>query len=167
MKGLIPPSVKEAKGLRGKAYALFLEQNEDSGLQFFRYIFVGGASFLADTLTLMIVSQFIETKWIYVSIGYAVGIVVNFLLGKWLVFQKKRKHPALEFLVTAVISVIGLFLTNWLFALFFDWFAGAGDDAAKLIAKVIAAGLVLIWNFCARKVFYWVLDKTEKEERGE
>lgn len=163
MKRLIPAAVREAKGPRAKLSALFLEKNEDSGLQFFRYLFVGGASFLADTLTLMVVSQFVATKWIYVSIGYAVGIAVNFLLGKWMVFQKKRKHPSLEFLVTAGISVIGLFLTNWLFALFFDWFAGAGADAAKLIAKVIAAGLVLIWNFLARKGYYAFLDRVEKE----
>ena len=165
MKGLIPPSVKEAKGLRAKAHALFLEQNEDGGLQFFRYLFVGGAAFVADTAVYMLVFQFVKNSWVCVTAGFLVGVTVNFLLSKLMVFQKKRKWPALEFLVTVVISVIGWLLTEWLVELFFGWFSPSmAENAAAFWAKVIAAGLVLIWNFCARKTFYWVLDRKEKKE---
>ena len=165
MKGLIPASVREAKGLRAKGRALFLEKNEDSGLQFFRYLFVGGASFVADTLVYMLVFQFVKNEWVCVTAGFLVGVTVNFLLSKLMVFQKKRRWPVLEFLVTVVISVIGWLLTVWLVKLFFGWLDPLmAENAAAFFAKVVAAGLVLIWNFLARKVFYAILDRTEKEE---
>ena len=164
MKRLIPPAVREARGLRAKGRALFLEKNEDSGLQFFRYLFVGGASFVADTVVYMLVFQFTKNSWIYVSAGFLVGVTVNYLLSKLMVFQKRRKWPVLEFLVTVAISVVGWLLTEWLVRLFFGWLDPLmAENAAAFFAKVVAAGLVLIWNFLARKAFYAILDRVEKK----
>ena len=140
----IPRAVKDAVGGKAKFRALFLDPNDDARLQFFRYLFVGGLS------------------WIYVTVGFLVGVTVNYRLSKRMVFQKKRRRPGIEFLSVLIISVIGLLLTNWLFDLFFALFARMFPEYwTKLFAKIVSAGLVLIWNFCARKGFYAVCDRLE------
>lgn len=158
----IPRAVKDAVGGKAKFRALFLDPNDDARLQFFRYLFVGGLSFLADTAVLLLTSTVIRQSWIYVTVGFLVGVTVNYRLSKRMVFQKKRRRPGIEFLSVLIISVIGLLLTNWLFDLFFALFARMFPEYwTKLFAKIVSAGLVLIWNFCARKGFYAVCDRLE------
>ena len=158
----VPQAVRDADGVRDKLRALFLDPNEDARLQFFRYLFVGAASFVADTAVLLATSVFIRRSWIYVTVGFLVGVTVNYWLSKRMVFQKKRRRPGIEFLSVLLISVIGLLLTNWLFDLFFALFARVVSEyGTKLFAKCLSAALVLIWNFCARKGFYAVCDRLE------
>jgi putative flippase GtrA len=77
------------------------------------------------------------------------GLAVNFLLSKALVFKGSESGNSneVEFLLYAVIGVIGLGLTEMIMYLFTEKLS-----LYFMVSKVIAAVVVLIWNFAARKI---------------
>ena len=88
----------------------------------------------------------------FAAIAFVMGLIVNFILSKLLVFTTgaKVKNTMLEFLSYTVIGIIGLGLTEAII-----WLGTVPLHIPVLIAKIIAAVLVLIWNFAARKIFLY------------
>ncbi|MBQ7874071.1 MAG: GtrA family protein [Oscillospiraceae bacterium] len=137
---------------KGDIKGIMLEPTEDGFLQFFRYIFVGGASFVVDWALL----QIIEAMGVYHLIAgifsFIAGLCVNFGLSKLLVFSQKsdKKQATKEFTVFGIIVVFGLLITEGLMWIFVD---KMGIHLA--IAKIIAAGIVLFWNFFMKKLLLY------------
>ena len=63
--------------------------------------------------------------------------------------KKANMSPQAEFALFIVISLIGLGLTELLMWLFTD-----GLGLFYLVSKAIAAVIVLLWNFFAKKLMY-------------
>lgn len=133
---------------KGDIKGILLEPTEDSFLQFFRYIFVGGASFVTDWLLLHIITEAGVHYLVSGIISFIAGLCVNFALSKLFVFSKKAdaKQAAKEFSVFAIIAVFGLFITEGLMWLFTE---KAGFH--YMLSKMAAAGIVLFWNFFMKK----------------
>ncbi|MBE6882827.1 MAG: GtrA family protein [Oscillospiraceae bacterium] len=136
----------------GDIKGLFIEPTEDSFLQFFRYIFVGGASFAADYVLLHIITELGVYYLISGAISFIAGLFVNYALSKLLVFSKKTTgaEKAKEFSVFAVIAVFGLIITEalmWLFTEKLLWH--------YMISKAAAAVIVLFWNFFMKKILLY------------
>ena len=74
---------------KGDLKGLLVEPTEDSFLQFFRYIFVGGASFVTDYVFLHIITEIGVHYILSGAISFTVGLCVNYVLSKLLVFSKK------------------------------------------------------------------------------
>lgn len=134
---------------KGDIKGLLLEPTEDGFLQFFRYIFVGGASFVTDYVLLHIITEAGMHYLISGIISFIAGLCVNYALSKLLVFSKKATgaEKAKEFSVFAIIAVIGLGLTEllmWVFTEKLSWY--------YMISKAIAAIIVLFWNFFMKKI---------------
>lgn len=130
---------------------LFLEETNNTMLQFFRYIFVGGTAFVADFATFFVLDTILKVHLaISVAIAFLVGIAVNYLLSKWLVFKKEYSSKTFEIAVFTIIGVIGLGLTEGLMYLFTNQFG-----IASLISKIIVSAIVLVWNFGARKLILY------------
>lgn len=125
--------------------------------EFIRYIFVGGAAFIIDMMTL----YFFKTKvffelgnmGIYIStaLGFLAGLIFNYIFSLIFVFksakEEKKGRNIFSFLLFSLIGVIGLFLTE----------AGmyAGVDLFNinyLLTKIVVTTIVLIWNYVARKI---------------
>lgn len=112
-----------------------------------RYSIVGVAAFLADTGTLVIlVNKFCLDYLLAAGIGFSVGLILNYLLALKLVFTSFNVFTVKDFCLVALIAIIGLVLTE----------AGMylGVEIIGLhyvVAKMIVAAIVLIWNFGARK----------------
>ena len=137
----------------GDIKGLFIEPTEDSFLQFFRYIFVGGASFAADYVLLHIITELGVYYLISGAISFIAGLFVNYALSKLLVFSKKTTgaEKAKEFSVFAVIAVFGLIITEalmWLFTEKLLWH--------YMISKAAAAVIVLFWNFFMKKILLYI-----------
>ena len=137
---------------KGDIKGLLLEPTEDSFLQFFRYIFVGGASFVTDYVLLYIITEIGVNYLVSGVISFIAGLCVNYALTKLLVFSKKTTgaEKAKEFSVFAIIAVLGLFLTEllmWLFTEKLSWY--------YMISKAIAAIIVLFWNFFMKKILLY------------
>lgn len=126
---------------------LFREKTTNVFIQFFRYIFVGGFAFVADAATLWLCEKFMHYM-IAAAIAFVVGLAVNYILSVCFVFSETEqvKSKAKEFIVYGVIGVIGLLITEAIMYICTDIIG-----MYFLLSKIIAAVIVLVWNFAARK----------------
>ena len=145
---------------------LLLEDTEDTGIQFFRSLFVGGVATVVDFLVAWIALQVLsmenpELKTVIAnSCGFVIGLVVNYLISILWVFKRQNMARSAEFLGFTLIGIIGLVINNvivWAICKI----AGSNSDIAVMGAKVVATLITLIWNFTARKVFLYG-DKEKK-----
>ncbi len=125
--------------------------------EFMRYVIVGGSAFGVDFATMCIFQEFIfkgEHVFIAVFIGYTVGLIYNFLLSCGFVFKdgfKKIEGKELQsFIIFTVIGLIGLLLTEVLMYLFVNIIA-----MKYMFGKIISGGIVMFWNYIARKVIIY------------
>lgn len=118
-------------------------------ISFCKYLIAGGAGFLLDFGTLYLCFNILGMHYLMSSIlGFIVGLVFVYISSNKWVFGERQMgdRQVLEFSLFAIIGVVGLGLTVLFMWLFVDTFG-----VYPLIAKLITTGLVLIWNFGARK----------------
>jgi putative flippase GtrA len=131
---------------------LFVEPTTQPLIQFFRYVFVGGCSFVVDAAVLWFCVQLGLHYLVAACFGFVAGLICNFLLSRALVFrgQPAQVGRVVEFAAYALIGLIGLGLTELLLYFFTEIVL-----FHYMISKVIAAAIVLIWNFLARKLLLY------------
>lgn len=129
-------------------HTLFKDQTERTLVQMFRYTFVGGAAFLVDFGSLFVFTDFFGVYYlISAAIAFILGLITNYALSISWVFNKRTfGNKKLEFGVFALIGIVGLGLNEILI-----WFLTEDLQLYYLISKIIAAILILFWNFFARK----------------
>ena len=118
-------------------------------IQFIRYIFVGGAAFVADAAALWILEKAMHYL-LATALAFVIGLVVNFTLSKKFVFTDAQHNKAKEFTVYALIGVAGLGITELLMYIFTDKLG-----IYFMLSKIVTAAMVLIWNFTARKIILY------------
>ena len=135
-----------------KIDVIFYQHTDNIFVQLFRYVFVGGLAFVADWGMLVFLHEVLDIN-VYIAIAFAFlfGLVVNFVLSKIFVFQEDSEKTGKfgEFIVYGVIGVFGLLFTEMIMWLLLK------IGIIYMIAKIIAAAIVLIWNFVARKVLLY------------
>lgn len=129
---------------------LFITKTNNTFIQFFRYIFVGGVAFLADGGSLFLITTIGVNYLISVIFAFVIGLAVNYGLSKLLVFEKSSVNGKIEFLVYGIIGVIGLGFTEIIMYVLTE-IAGL----YFMVSKVIATIIVLVWNFVARKIILY------------
>src|SRR5574337_1302070 len=117
--------------------------------EFFRYFLVGGFAFICDTLTLFSLTHFLKVNYLVSApIGFLAGTVVNYVLSRAWVFQRRTlKSTSAELAIFTLIGVVGLGLNELIL-----WFFQSKLGIYYLFAKGVSGVTVLIWNFGARKV---------------
>ncbi|BDZ67311.1 hypothetical protein GCM10025860_07590 [Methanobacterium ferruginis] len=127
---------------------LIKDQTDNTLIQLFRYCFVGGAAFLVDFGSLFIFTEYFGIYYlISAAIAFILGLIANYVLSLSWVFNKRTlNNKKLEFGVFALIGIVGLGL-NELFIYFFTDYL----QIYYLISKILAAIIILFWNFFARK----------------
>lgn len=120
-----------------------------------RYAIVGGIAFLVDAgmlhLVMITFPEWEYTLYAAVTVGFLCGLTVNFILSLFFVFknakEKTKNKKVQTFIIFAIIGVIGLGLTELGMHL-----GVIVLGYHHLIVKVIVAGLVMLWNYIARKI---------------
>jgi putative flippase GtrA len=125
--------------------------------EFCRYLVVGGGAFIVDFGTLFVCQEYLIPDWngngLYVSstIAFIVGIIFNYIFSLVFVFRvnsdSKQGKTVKDILIFVVVGIVGLGLT--------DYGMFLGTDLLKinyLIVKILITGVVLIWNYGARKI---------------
>ena len=127
---------------------LFVEPTTNIWLQLLRYGFVGGVAFVADYGSLFVLTHYVGLHYLWsAAIAFIIGLTVNYLLSISWVFNKNRcAKPWVEFLVFALIGVIGLGLNELIMYVATDLIA-----IHYMLSKLISTGIVFCWNFFARK----------------
>ena len=118
------------------------------GMQLFRYVVVGGVSFVVDYGLLYLLTERAGIHYLLsATCSFLAGLTVNYLISIRWVFGRSRSGSRLtEFLLFGVIGVVGLLLNNLLL-----WLLTDGLQLHYMVSKLVTALLVLCWNFGGRK----------------
>ncbi|GMO38932.1 MAG: hypothetical protein Ta2F_15310 [Termitinemataceae bacterium] len=86
------------------------------------------------------------------AVGFIAGLVFNYIFSLIFVFKQidenAKQHKIRSFILFTVIGVIGLALTE---AGMYGGIRMFGQEW-YLVVKIITAGIVLVWNYSARKL---------------
>lgn len=144
---------------------LFHHKTNNTFIQFFRYVFVGSLGFIVDfsVLFLLTLTDYFKHNYIAAAtLAFIFGLAVNYIFSVLWVFHKRNiGNKAVEFLLFALVGVIGLALNVLFIWIFTDHvfvqIIPVNDKQLRIIgSKIISTGIVYFWNFSARK---WLLFK--------
>ncbi|MBN2444151.1 MAG: GtrA family protein [Spirochaetales bacterium] len=144
---------------------IFQDKTHNTLIQFIRYAIAGGVASVFDYGSMLLFTEVIHVHYLISSgIGFCAGLIVNYILSVFWVFPvKMMKNRVLEFMVFGLIGFIGLGLVT-----LFLWFFTDLISIDYRISKFIAMGLVLLWNFIARKylLFHTLKKKNNSDENN-
>jgi len=130
------------------AKKLFLEKNQDTRIQFLRYIFVGGVATIVDMGSLYIFTSIIGLNYlISAAIAFILGVTTNYLLCVAWIFESTGRVKR-EIILFAVIGIGGLILNEVII-----WLLVEEGKLYYMLAKAVAVVIVLGWNFGMRKKY--------------
>jgi putative flippase GtrA len=130
------------------AKKLFLEKNHDTRIQFFRYIFVGGAATIVDMGSLYILTSIMGLNYlISAAIAFILGVTGNYLLCIAWIFESTGRVKK-EVILFVVIGIGGLILNEIII-----WLLVEEVGLYYMVAKAVAVVIVLGWNFGMRKKY--------------
>jgi putative flippase GtrA len=117
--------------------------------EFIRFSIAGGVSFIVDYSILVLLTDGFKIFYLTSSgISFSMSVIINYIICvKW-VFKETKVQSIRAIISFFIISLIGLSLNQFLM-----WFSVEIILVSYKIAKVIATGLSMIWNyFMKRKV---------------
>ena len=120
--------------------------------QFLRYLVTGGLAFVVDFGLFALCLYVFDWHYLLANlVGLVAGLVLNYTMSIVWVFtaceRKLEKRKVIEFSLFAFVGIAGVGINQLLMFLMvsvFDW--------NEMASKMIAAVLVLVWNFGARKL---------------
>ena len=129
-------------------HKLFYGSTDKLLVQFVRYFFVGGFAFVVDFGLLYILTEYAGLHYLLsATLSFIAGLLVNYIIScLWVFNGSKFKNRLVEFLFFATIGVVGLALNDTLIWLFTDCIG-----THYMFSKIVAAAMVYLWNFFARK----------------
>lgn len=112
---------------------------------FLKYCIIGVIAFVCDAGTICIMQEFFVSNNLYIStsIGFVMGLTVNYILSSKYLF--KSKMTGKKYVGTGIIGVVGLGIT--------EIGMHIGTDKLKLhyvFVKCVVAVIVLLWNYWGR-----------------
>lgn len=142
--------------------------------QIIKFGIVGVICFIIDFAITTIPTYFFGQNTVYVSavFGFVISCIVNYLLSiKYVFTEKKDMDKRKEFIVFVVLSAVGLVINELIIYLCQDvLYANVAflnelipDTLIVPISKIIATGVVMVYNFISRKIFLEG-KKTKKED---
>lgn len=147
--------------------------------QILKFGVVGIISFIVDFVITMVVSTVLRTllhmgtskaALIGAFFGFVISVIVNYILSMKYVFERRddmdRKK---EFVIFVILSAFGLVINELIILLCIDviynnwlWLQSwVNDTLATAGSKIVATGVVMVYNFITRKIF---LEKKPVEE---
>ncbi|NLZ46932.1 MAG: GtrA family protein [Clostridiales bacterium] len=138
---------------------LFIGNTNNTFVQFFRYCFVGGLAFIADAGSLGLLVEVVKLDEIISAvIAFAIGLTVNYYLSKVWIFKKSKiENRFSEFMLFAIIGIVGLLMNMGIIWLFRDLVGPKQPlefipkDKYYMMGKLVSTVIVFMWNFFARK----------------
>lgn len=129
--------------------------SKDNIKQFISYFFVGGCAAIVEWVMFFLFDTVIGIPYLIATIlAFLVSTTANWLIGRATTFKEndtyKDKRGAEAVLVFGV-SAMGLVFNLLLMYLFVN-VMGLNTSLLKTGSKIMATGIVFIWNFLVRKL---------------
>ena len=133
--------------------------------QILKFGVVGGLSFVIDfavySLIIMIFGKAKTTVMVAAFFGFMISVIFNYIVSMKFVFEHdENMDKKKEFSIFVVLSAIGLALNEGIILgvlAIYDMIpllqSGIIWDYKEQVGKIIATGLVMIYNFISRKIF--------------
>ncbi|MDR1402231.1 MAG: GtrA family protein [Tannerellaceae bacterium] len=132
---------------------ILIHKSNNLLVQLVRYTFVGGLAFLVDFGLLFMLTEYAGFHYLLsATCSFIIGLLVNYYISAIWVFGPSSYKKGVEFLLFAVIGVIGLGLNDLLIWIFTEKFG-----IYYMLSKLITAILVYMWNFLGRR--YLIFNK--------
>lgn len=125
--------------------------------QFVSYFGVGGVSALVEWSVFSLLEYLLDVPYLLATVlAFLVSTTANWILGRTFTFRDSayREKKAKEAVLVFLVSAIGLGFNLILMYLFVDIF-GMNTNLLKTAAKIMATGLVFLWNFLSRKLWIY------------
>lgn len=119
-------------------------------LQIIKFVIVGGIATVIDFIFLYIFKEFVGLHELVANtLSFTISVTYNYIASvKWVFDVNKEKDSKKQFIIFIIFSVLGLLLSNFIMWISIDKFG-----IHYLIGKVIATGIVMVFNFITRKIF--------------
>lgn len=125
--------------------------------QFISYFFVGGMAAIVEWAMFFLFSSVLFVDYLYATVlAFIFSTTANWILGRLLTFKHSsyENKRAMELILVFAVSLVGL-LFNMLLMYLFVTILGMNTDMLKVLAKILATGIVFVWNFLGRKIFVY------------
>lgn len=122
---------------------------EDLLIKFVKFGVVGVSGVIVDFGITWILKEKVRlNKYIANSSGFACAVVSNYLLNRWWTFHSHDPDVGMQFAKFAAVALIGLAMNNGII-----YYLTERKGTKFYVAKAIATGIVVLWNFGANYVF--------------
>ena len=115
--------------------------------EIFRFAVAGGSCFILELLVLYSLTEFAGINYLTSAMfAFIVSVIVNYLMCAYWVFATK-KHSLTKTIIFAATSIAGLGINQlcmWTFVEF--------GGLHYMLAKIVAACIVTIWNFITKRM---------------
>ena len=118
-------------------------------IKFFKFGIVGVSGVIVDFgITWLLKEQLRLNKYIANSAGFACAVVSNYILNRIWTFHSADPNVGVQFAKFSVVALIGLSMNNGIIYLLTE------RRGVKFYpAKLVATGVVMLWNFGANYLF--------------
>lgn len=118
--------------------------------QVMKFVIVGGLSFVLDFIIYYVLKNYFSVYYLIAGFfSFTLSLIFNYLMSMKFVFKSKddlkKTH---EFIIFVTLSVMGLGLNLLCLFILVDIY-----KMNDLIAKILVAGIVMVFNFVTRKIF--------------
>lgn len=144
--------------------------------QIMKFGIVGGLAFVIDYGVFVLLANGLHVHYLIANIfGFTLSLIFNYLMSMKFVFERKENaDKRKEFVTFAILSLFGLGINEliilgcvdgvYLNSVFLQDKFDIG--IAKQAGKIIATGIVMVYNFVSRKIFIeGTGTKTKKETK--
>lgn len=117
--------------------------------QMFKFGIVGIISFIIDYGVFFILNEKLGIYYLVANVcSFSVSVVINYILNLKYVFQSSdNANKAKEFVIYIILNIIGLGFNQLIMKVCVGYL-----EIHPMIAKIIATGVVMIYNFISRKL---------------
>lgn len=131
--------------------------------QIIKFGIIGVISFLIDFAIFSLLNYALHVDYLIASFfGFVISVIFNYLLSMRYVFVRKdNADKRIEFLIFVALSAVGLGINELVI-----WGCVDGiylhtaalmklinRELAEMAGKIIATGIVMVYNFISRKIF--------------
>lgn len=122
--------------------------------QFISYFCVGGIAAIVEWIMFFIFSSVCQIPYMIATVlAFILSTTTNWFLGRAMTFKDSKKYKGnarKEIFLIFLVSAVGL-VFNLILMYFFVTVIGFDSDLQMTFSKIMATGIVFIWNFLIRK----------------